>query len=45
MVIGTQKMMSFGAVLSPPVIVNAPIYVGGTHGNIDAPIVGQGFLP
>lgn len=36
MVIGTQKMMSFGAVLSSPVIVNATIYIASTDGNIYA---------
>jgi outer membrane protein assembly factor BamB len=36
MVIGTQKMMSFGAVLSSPVIVSGTIYTASTDGNIYA---------
>jgi outer membrane protein assembly factor BamB len=36
MVIGTQKMMSFGAVLSSPVIANRTIYIASTDGNIYA---------
>jgi eukaryotic-like serine/threonine-protein kinase len=36
MVIGTQKMMSFGAVLSSPVIANGTIYIASTDGNIYA---------
>lgn len=36
MVSGTQKMMSFGAVLSSPVIVNSTIYIASTDGNIYA---------
>jgi outer membrane protein assembly factor BamB len=36
MVIGTQKMMSFGAVLSSPVVANGTIYIASTDGNIYA---------
>lgn len=36
MVAGTQKMMSFGAVLSSPVMANGTIYIGSTDGNIYA---------
>jgi outer membrane protein assembly factor BamB len=36
MVIGTQKMMSVGAVLSSPIAFNGTIYVASTDGNIYA---------
>jgi outer membrane protein assembly factor BamB len=32
MVIGVSKMMSVGALLSSPVVVNSVIYVGSTDG-------------
>jgi outer membrane protein assembly factor BamB len=36
MVAGVQKMMSFGAVLSSPVVSDGTVYVGSTDGNIYA---------
>jgi eukaryotic-like serine/threonine-protein kinase len=36
MIIGVQKMMSVGAILSSPVVVNGTIYVGSTDGNVYA---------
>ena len=36
MVAGVQKMMSVGAVLSSPVVVNGTIYVGSADGNVYA---------
>ncbi len=36
MVIGAQKMMSVGAILSSPVVVDGVIYFGSTDGNLYA---------
>jgi outer membrane protein assembly factor BamB len=36
MVIGVQKMMSVGAILSSPVVVDGVIYFGSTDGNLYA---------
>jgi len=36
MVIGVNKMMTVGAILSSPVVVNSVIYVGSTDGNLYA---------
>jgi len=36
MIIGVQKMMSVGAIVSSPVVVNGAIYVGSTDGNVYA---------
>src|SRR5258705_13587175 len=36
MVMGVQKMMSVGAILSSPVVVDGAIYFGSTDGNLYA---------
>jgi outer membrane protein assembly factor BamB len=36
MVSGVQKMMSVGAILSSPVVVNNVVYVGSSDGNLYA---------
>jgi outer membrane protein assembly factor BamB len=36
MVVGVQKLMSFGAILSSPVVVNATMYIASADGNIYA---------
>jgi outer membrane protein assembly factor BamB len=36
MVVGVEKMMSIGAVLSSPVVVDSVIYVGSSDGNLYA---------
>jgi outer membrane protein assembly factor BamB len=36
MIVGVQKMMSVGAILSSPVVLNNTIYVGSTDGNVYA---------
>jgi outer membrane protein assembly factor BamB len=36
MIVGVQKMMSVGAILSSPTVVNGTIYVGSADGSVYA---------